>query len=200
MSLMKTNIKVEHLLHHPTKREGLIKFLLLLAVMLGYFGYLSWEYGFATGGIVAALTWSFFVLCTPVADAGFLLDFPVRLITGLRMFVTEMMVWGIALTINVTALSLSPESYQNSFLTSLLYQILTTPWPYWTIIALCGLGTFLSVRFGDEMLDVISHKNRDYHHQHGFKHKLIVIVAFFLIVIFAYYHLLASLGVEIPSL
>jgi len=196
---MPLKIKPHHLLKHPTKREGLIKFLLLLIVLLGYFGYLSWEFGLATGGMVAALTWSFFVLCTPVADAGFLLDFPVRLITGLRMFISEIIVWGIAILINVIALSLSPESYQNTFLTSLLHKILTTPWPYWSIIALCGFGTFLSVHFGDEMLDVISHKDRDYHHRHGFKHKLIGMAVLLLIVVGAYYHLMSSLGVEIPS-
>ena len=67
-------ISLKHLLEHRPKREGLFKFLLLLAVLAGYFGYLSWEYDLKTGGVVAALTWSFFVLCTPIADAGFLLD------------------------------------------------------------------------------------------------------------------------------
>ena len=66
-------------------QEQTVKYALLLCVLLAYFGYLSYEYGFASGGIVAGLTWSFFVLCTPVADAGFLLDFPVRLLTGMRM-------------------------------------------------------------------------------------------------------------------
>src|SRR6056297_222338 len=97
---MSETIPVKHLLKHPPKREGLIKFLLLLAVLLGYFGYLSWEYGLATGGLVAALTWSFFVLCTPVADAGFLLDLPIRLLFGVRMFMSEVLVWAFAIAIN----------------------------------------------------------------------------------------------------
>ena len=185
---------------HPPKREGLIKFLLLLAVLLGYFGYLSWEYGLATGGIVAALTWSFFVLCTPIADAGFLLDFPVRLITGLRMFVTEILVWVIAISVNIVALYFSPDTYQQTFLMSLFYKILTSPWPYWSIIGLCALGTFLSVKFGDEMMDAIAHKDRDYHHKHSFKHKLIAMASLILVIVWAYYHLIESLGVEIPQL
>jgi len=92
-------------LEHQTKCEELIKFLMLLGVLVLYFGYLSWQYDIATGGIISALTWSFFVLCTPVADAGFLIDFPVRLITGLRMFITEMIVWGIAISLNIITLS-----------------------------------------------------------------------------------------------
>ncbi|MDP7142586.1 MAG: hypothetical protein QF692_09460 [Alphaproteobacteria bacterium] len=192
-------IKTKHLLNHPPKREGLIKFLLLLCVLLGYTGYLSWEYGFATGGLVAALTWSFFVLCTPVADAGFLLDFPVRLITGLRMFFCELIVWTIAISLNLSVLYFSPQSYENTFLTSLLHKILTTPWPYWSIVILCACGTFLSVKFGDEMMDVIAHKDRKYHHKHGFKHQLIALAALALLIIWAYYHLIAMLGIEIKT-
>jgi hypothetical protein len=189
---------MRNLIKHQTKREELIKFLLLLAVLLAYFGYLSWEYGLATGGIVAALTWSFFVLCTPVADAGFLLDFPVRLITGLRMFITEIFVWGIAIAVNIGTLYFAPEAYERTFLTSLFHKILTTPWPYWNIIVLCGVGTFLSVKFGDEMLDVISHKDRECHHKHGFKYRLLAMGALLLIIMIAYYHLLENLNVKIP--
>lgn len=186
------------LLAHKTKREELIKFLLLLGVLIGYFAYLSWEYDLATGGIVSALTWSFFVLCTPVADAGFLIDFPVRLITGLRMFFSEMMVWVIAITLNAFCLSATPDAYETTFLTSLFHKILTTPWPYWSIIVLCAAGTFLSIRFGDEMMDVVAHKDRAYHHKHDFKFKVIATIALFLIIIWAYYHLLATLDIQFP--
>ncbi len=192
-------ISLKHLLEHRPKREGLFKFFLLLLVLIAYFGYLSWEYDLKTGGIVAALTWSFFVLCTPIADAGFLLDFPVRLITGMRMFLTEMMVWVLAISINLTAVFLSPESYQKTFLTSLFYKILIHPWPYWSIILLCGIGTFLSVRFGDEMMDVVAHRDRHFFHRHGFTHKLIIMAGLFLVILWAYYHLIETLGVELPS-
>lgn len=190
---------MKKLIKHQTKREELIKFLLLLAVMVGYFGYLSWKYDFATGGIVSLLTWSFFVLCTPIADAGFLLDLPVRVITGIRMFFTEIIVWGLAFFINLVCLNVSPESYSTTFLTSLLQKILVTPWPYWSVIILCGAGTFLSVRFGDEMMDVISHKDREIHHAHGFKHRLIAMAALITLIIIAYYYLLSSLGIEISE-
>ena len=190
---------MRHLFSHQTKREEVIKFLLLLGVFIGYFGYLSWQYDIATGGIVAALTWSFFVLCTPIADAGFLLDFPVRLITGIRMFIVELGVWALAILINILGLSFSPESYETTFITSLLRKILLTPWPYWSVIALCAIGTFMSIRFGDEMMDVISHKDRHIHHAHGFKHRLIAMAALIGLIIIAYYYLIASLGIEISE-
>ncbi|MEP3244690.1 MAG: hypothetical protein ABJN40_11070 [Sneathiella sp.] len=186
-------------LFHQTKREELIKFLLLLSVVLAYFGYLSWEYDLATGGVVSALTWSFFVLCTPIADAGFLLDFPVRLITGIRMFVTEILVWGLAVVINIICLLTAPDAYSTTFLTSLFHKILTTPWPYWSIIALCSAGTFLSIRFGDEMMDVVSHKERDLHHKHGFTYRLVALGALIALIVVAYYFLLDSLGVQLPQ-
>lgn len=191
--------KVKPNFKHQTKKEELFRFLLLLAVLLGYFAYLSWKYDFATGGIVSLLTWSFFVLCTPVADAGFLLDFPVRLITGIRMFTTEILVWILAIGINLVCLHVTPTSYAKTFLTSLFHTILTTPWPYWSIILLCGIGTFLSIKFGDEMLDVVSHKDRELHHKHGFKHRLLVMLVLVLLIVAAYYYLLDTLGVNITA-
>ena len=93
----------------PTKsvtpqRQVIIKFILLCGVFVGYFAYLSYEFDLMTGGIAALLTWSFFVLCTPVADAGFLLDFPIRLLFGVRMIVSEVAVWVLAFAINIGVL------------------------------------------------------------------------------------------------
>lgn len=181
---------------HETHFETGFKFLGLLGVLALYFGYLSWTYDLATGGWVAALTWSFFVLCTPVADAGFLLDFPIRLLFDLRMVLTEIMVWVIALSLNIVTLMVNPTIYETTFLTSLFHKILTTPWPYWGLIALCTLGTFVSIYFGDEMLDVASHKDRTKLHRHGFKYKVMAMVAIFAVVFVAYEHLITELGVE----
>lgn len=190
---------MKHLLAHETTKEGLYKFLLLLAVLISYFLYLNYHYGMATGSFVLALTWSFFVLCTPIADAGFLLDFPVRLITGMRMFTCELLVWVIAISINLFAVFYAPETYDKTFVTSLFYKILIHPWPYWSIIVLCCAGTFLSIRFGDEMMDVFAHKDRKEQHKHGFKLQIIAMIAMFILIVWAYYHLIESLGIQIPT-
>ena len=76
-----------------------------------------------------------------------------------------------------------------------MQKILTTPYPFWAVIILSGLGTFLSIRFGDELMDVIHHRERDFFHSHQFKHELIL-VAFFILVIFGYYRLITSLGID----
>jgi len=172
----------EDLIMHVTKKQVVIKFSLLLLILLGYFGYLSWKFDFATGGTVALLTWSFFVLCTPVADAGFLLDFPLRILLGIRMFTSEIFVWVIAIVINALALFFARDVYQTTFLTSMFEKILVTPWPYWSIILLSGIGTFLSIRFGDELMDVMSHKERAYHHKHGFTYSLILYSGVFVLI------------------
>lgn len=174
--------------------QVVIKFALLLAVLLGYVGYLTIKFDPATGLIAAALTWSFFVLCTPVADAGFLLDFPLRLLFGIRMVVSEIAVWGVAIAINGAALLGAPQFYDTTALTRLMYQIIVTPFPYWAIVVLSGFGTFLSIRFGDELMDVIHHHERDYFHSHHFKHEL-VLFAFFGMILLGYYELISSVGV-----
>ncbi|WP_221932895.1 hypothetical protein [Thalassotalea sp. PS06] len=68
--------------HHknPTHKETLLKFLALVALLVGYFIYMSMKYDASTGFGLAILSWSFFVLCTPVADGGFILAFPIRLL------------------------------------------------------------------------------------------------------------------------
>jgi len=183
-----------------THREVVLKFLLLLCVLILYFSYLTYEYGIATGGIVSALTWSFFVLCTPVADAGFLLDFPIRLIFGIRMLYSELLVWAIAIALNLYALAYGPGLYDKTILTSLLHKILTTPYPFWSIIILSGFGTFLSIHFGDEMMDVFRHRDRVKYHQHAFKFKVVGIVSLFILIFLAYYFLLDSLHIKLDGI
>lgn len=171
--------------------------MLLLSVLVLYFSYLTYEYGILTGGIVAAITWSFFVLCTPVADAGFLLDFPIRLLFGIRMLYSEILIWGLAIAINIYALLYYRESYDTTALTILMKKIIQTPYPYWSIIILSGIGTFLSIYFGDEMLDVFRHRDRVKYHQHAFKLKLVGILGLFSLIFLAYYFLLNGLHIKI---
>jgi len=179
---------------HPRK-QVLVKFLLLCVLLVGYFAYLSYRFDITTGGIASLLTWSFFVLCTPVADAGFLLDFPLRLLFGIRMVISEIAVWVIAIAISAVTLLFFPEYYETTVLTKLMRQILENPYPYWAVILLSGIGTFLSIRFGDELMDVIHHRDRAFFHSNHFIYELIL-VAFFVLVLFGYFRLIVSLGID----
>ncbi len=84
--------KIKFKLKHKTHLETGLKFLILSGVFVLYLAYLIHMHNISKGSITLALTWSFFVLCTPIADAGFLLDFPIRLLFGFRMFVVEIFV------------------------------------------------------------------------------------------------------------
>jgi hypothetical protein len=178
------------------RKQVLYKFILLCILLVSYFFYLSFKYDVMTGGIASILTWSFFVLCTPIADAGILLDFPLRLLFGIRMLYSEIAVWALAISVNIVSLLYLADYYETSKLTMLLHAILTTPYPYWSVILLSGMGTFLSIRFADELMDVAHHRDRGFFHRHAFKHEMVIIV-FFLLVVIGYYELIASLGIEI---
>lgn len=180
------------------KKQLFYKFFLLCLLLLGYFVYLSIEYDFVTGGFASILTWSFFVLCTPIADAGFLLDFPLRLLFGIRMLVSEIVVWALAISINIVALMYFAEYYETTKLTKILYVVLSNPYPYWSVILLSAIGTFLSIKFADELMDVIHHKDRGFFHRKSYIHEIVIIV-FFILIFIGYYELVASLGLEIES-
>lgn len=79
-----------------------------------------------------------------------------------------------------------------------MHAILTHPFAYWSVILLSAAGTFLSIKFGDELMDVINHKGRDFFHKHAFKHEIIILI-FFVIIFIGYYTLLTTLGIDINA-
>jgi len=184
---------------HETHRETLLKFIALALILVAYFLYMSWKYDASTGFSVSLLTWSFFVLCTPIADGGFILAFPVRLLFGLRMSITQIVLWFVAIGLNVFMLISASDTYDLTFLTRLLKHILTTPYPYWSILILSAMGTLLSIYFGDEMMDVTSHKDRVMHHRHGLKYRTVLVLGLGILTVVSYYFLLDSLNIELPT-
>ena len=111
------------------------------------------------------------------------------------MLFSEIFVWTLAILINVVSLLYFVEYYQVTKLTRIFHSILTNPYPYWCVILVSGAGTFLSIQFADELMDVVRHRDRDYFHSHGFKHEIVIII-FFIVILVAYYELVASLGIE----
>ena len=184
---------------HETHVEVLLKFIALALILVAYYVYMSWRYDASTGFAVALLTWSFFVLCTPVADGGFILAFPIRLLFGIKMSITQVVLWFFALAINIFMLISESETYDLTFLTRLLKHILAAPYPYWSILILSAAGTLLSIYFGDEMMDVTSHKNRALHHRHGLKYRAVIVAGLGILTVVSYYFLLDSLNISLPG-
>ncbi len=169
-----------------------------LVFIVVYFFYVSLKFGAGNGFLITLLTWSFFVLCTPIADAGFILALPARLFFGLRMIYTQIIVYFIAIGINLFSLAHLNYLYNNTLVLKLFRQILTTSWPDWLIIFLSLIGTFLSIYFGDELLDVSKHSQRHKYHKHMNKYHLIVIAFIVILTIIVYNFLLKQIGINIP--
>jgi H+/Cl- antiporter ClcA len=186
----------KELFRHETKKKVLKKFIVALLVFFIYFLFTIFHYGFQDGALISILTWSLFVFCTPLADAGFLLDFPLRLLSGIKMIYSEIIVWFIALIVNLICIAHCPLVYEKTFLLNLFKTILLNPFPFWLIILLSMAGTFLSIYFGDELLDVVTHKFRKKYNKHKKKHKLIWIIFIILLIILMYYYLLNYLGIS----
>lgn len=201
---MHHNIKHIHKLFNTINvklhQNPLVKFFAVFSILLIYLIITIKNFGAKEGFLISLLTWSFFVLCTPIADAGFILDLPIRLLTGLRMIYSEMIVWFIAISANLIMFFSYPHIYQDTHLLALFHHILSQPVPFWFIIILSAGGSFLSLLFGDELIDISYQKKekRKHHKKHKHKHRLILIIVLFIIIFAIYDYLLHQLGIQIP--
>ncbi len=191
------DLDYKHLKYTETRRLLLKKFLTVITIFFLYFIFITLKYGIEQGISITLLTWSFFVFCTPIADAGILLDLPIRLSTGLRMVKSEVLVWIFALTINLYSLTFRPELYETTIILKVFKQILLNPYPYWSIIILSAIGTFLSIIFGDELFDVVKHEHRKHYHKHKNKYYIILMIFLIVAIISIYHILLKQLGINI---
>jgi len=190
-------IKSEYFIHE-TKRSALLRFLLIVLIATLYFILVSFEYGLEKGFMVALLTWTFFIFCTPIADAGFLVGVPLRLLAKIRMIYSQIAAFIVAFFIDLFTLIFDPNIYEKTGLLKLFKHIILTPYPFWIIIILSVIGTFLSIYFGDELIDVAKHKDRTKYKKH--KNKYISVLVLFVIVltILLYSYLMKKMGINLP--
>lgn len=177
-------------------KHPILKFSSVAVLIIIYFLFISRSYGIKDGILLSVMTWSFFVLSTPIADAGILIDFPMRMITGIKMVYSEMIVWAIAITLNTFVLFNNPSVYDKTGLLSLFKHIISNPFPYWLIIILSGIGTFLSVYIADSLTD--SRKRKKKHINLLEKYKMIIFIFLILLILAIYRLLLIELGIQIP--
>lgn len=193
-------LKEWEFLVQETKRKVLFRFLAVLFIVVTYFFYVAHKFGSGEGLLVTMLTWSFFVFCTPIADAGILIDFPLRYLVKVRMIYSEMAVWILATSMNILITLFNPALYDQTIVLQLFYHILSQPWPFWLIILLSAFGTFLSIMFADELVDVAEEHHRHFHRKHRMKLKLIILAAIFVFIFILYNFLLVKTGLQIPLL
>lgn len=175
-------LKVKHIGEHETKRETLWRFFIALSILVAYTIYLVFKFG-SLGVPLGIITWSAFVMATPIADGGLILDFPIRLLTGMRMVYSEMIVWVVAISSNVYFVLKRPEIYQKTQISDAFGTILHNPWPDWIIILISAIGTYVSLYFADELLDIILFKER----KKFFKGRKYLYIIWVVFGIFAFY-------------
>jgi hypothetical protein len=178
------------------EKHPLIKFISIVVLIIVYFLFASRSHGIKNGFIISMISWSFFVLCTPIADAGILIDFPMRLITGIKMIYSEIIVWLIAISLNLFMFFNNPNMYDKTILLSLFKHIIDTPFPYWIIIILSAIGTFLSIYIADNIVDTKKPKKK--YPNFLMRYKIIIFIFLIILVIILYDFLLNKLGVQIP--
>ena len=115
------------------------------------------------------------------------------------MIYSEMFIWVIAFLINLSALIFIPQIYQTTVFLKLFEHILLNPIPFWGIIIVSAIGTFMSVYFGDELIDVSLHRHRDKYHKHVLKYQLVLFAFIILASILLYYYLLEVFDISILS-
>ncbi len=186
-------------LRQETKKHSLFRFIIVLLILAAYYIYAQQRFGYKGGFAVTILTWSFFVLSTPIADAGFILAFPVRLVSGIRMVKTQIFAYFVAIAVNFVAIYHYSYLYDRTIILRLSRQIITHLFPYyWLIIALSAIGTFFSIYFGDELMDISKRKEITKYHKHFAKYRFVLFIFIIVFTVILYDFLLENIGIRIP--
>lgn len=165
--------------------------------MISYFLFATWHFGLQDGFLVMLLTWSFFVLATPIPDAGIILDLPIRYLFGIKMIFTEIIVWLFAISLNIMSIIFYENIYEKTFVLKLFKLIILHPLPYFLIISFSALGTFFTLYVSDEVYNILSYKKskKFINHKHSIKFFTLCSVIIFVFVL--YDLLLKELGIKI---
>ena len=189
-------IKRSEYLIHETKKHTLKRFFIVLFIFIAYLFFICWKYGIKGGVEVGLLTWAFFVFCTPIADAGFLVGFPTRLFAGIRMIYSEIIVTFVGFFITAYFLFFNSSVFDKDSLLKIYKEILIHPNPFWLIIIISTIGTFLSIYFGDELIDVARHDERKKFKKHKKKYLFVLSLFFLVFTILLYKQLLQALNIS----
>lgn len=190
----------------PVKKKRRVKdakirrFFMVLGTLLIFALFILNKHGIEQGLGITAIIWSFFVLCTPIATADLLLDVPLRLLTKGRMIYSHAVVWIVAIGINIVALYIAPDVYDANSLLMIMRHILLNPIPYWALIVLCAISTFLSVQAADEVVDKVEEDMKIRRHKHHSTLHYIILGSLIAGALIIYDILLNEIGVQVDIL
>lgn len=122
--------------------------LLLFFLFFGLTGtLLTSQWGLGAGLHTTMLVWSFFVLCFPIPQSALVTTNLISLFSGRLLWYSGVIIWLIALSINIFTYFSMPYAYMRTNTTFLLYRIISNPWPYWLIIGASALGGMYNAIF-----------------------------------------------------
>jgi hypothetical protein len=173
-----------------------VRFVVVLMLIIAYALYIGKSNGLKDGFLISFLTWSFFVLCTPIADAGILIDLPMRIVANVKMIYSEIAVWVIAILLNIFTYFYNPSIYENTIILSLFKHIIDKPFPYFIVIILSAFGTFLSIYVADSFFNPKIKKKESF--EFLSKYKIYIFIFIFILILVVYDFLLNKLGINIP--
>lgn len=131
-------------------KSEFIKFLTFLSIIF-FFIIVFWaKFGLKVAVVSVFLSWSFFVLCIPFSHGKTMLGVPFKFITGRSLVYPEIMMWVLALILNIVVYTSIPWVYFSTFINHLLLRVVSTPWPYWLALSLCFFATFYKFLIGAE--------------------------------------------------
>jgi hypothetical protein len=130
------------------KKYHITKFT-LITLFLGLVAAALWiEQGFKNALHTILLTWSLFILCIPANHGKIIIGLPARFLFGKPCAHTQVITVSLATLINLFTYLIIPAAYFSTILTHLLLRIISNPWPYWSIILVCALGTLYKSLIG----------------------------------------------------
>ena len=103
----------------------------------------------------------------------------------------------IAFFIVVFSYAYNVEIYNKTVILKLFKMIIANPYPYWIIFFLSFIGTFLSIYFADELIDVSKHKEREKYRRYSKKYKTVLTLFVMIMTIVLYYFLIGKMGIKI---
>ncbi len=166
-----------------------------ILIVLIYLVLAAQKHGPEQGVGITVLTWAFFVLLTPVPSADLVLEIPLRLFTNYKMVVTHVFVWLVGAAVVVASLLMAPELFKSTTLLAIFYHVLTNPVPYWSLLFLCGIGTFMSVHIVDEVLEEVEHELKHHHRKHMPALHIVLFALVFIGILLAYNAIISDLGI-----
>jgi hypothetical protein len=170
---------------------------LVAGILLSTHLFLSMEKpGIGPGLERTALTWAFLVFLTPMPLAGVLIELPLKFLTKHSMMKIQAIVWGTGLAITISALAFFPQAFSSTSILVLFLHVLSNPFPYWGLLGLCAMGTFISVHLIDDVVDEVKD---EMHHKHRKRMSLFQValsVAAMVLILYTFWVSVTALGMS----